>query len=489
MPNLCLDKQTIFITDDSGLQVLNRRGSFRLHGKGLDSLHTQLKPYLDGSLDEETLLQAIPQNSREVVTSYLGKMKTIGALQPSGQHAEAVTEIDVPLDTLLQSPVSSIHFHLNNQRASITTDRDLTAVIPKKSEYKICLIFEQKLDEIIARIEQLTRHNGTVGILLISGVTGRRELQESFAKKMFLQQVLDTLLRSYSDIFQSETRLTVHAVDLECSTLSQLLQLVESPVEQIEFANVKDWFQLVEFSNETQLPLVNARLAAKYLDFPKQAWGLSFQKLERRLILELKSSLIRRFSDNARFQFSKPAHLTSAEERKSGLPASHNEFYVDDSLAELRLICLESFLMKKVNKTELASKSKEHDMLSRESLGNSCQLLMQILSLRLKDFTVNRYQSESGLFVYWLEDFCSYSFIEEKSCFEMLMYIVGRVYYDTRLEATDIRSAALDYVADVILNELVEKHSLELEQSYPEARFIYVEQELWQENLFMGYIG
>lgn len=79
MPRLMLDPGARILSDAEGLQLVHRRGTFRVRGNGINVLHERVAPFLDGRFTRTQLLRAAGDRAA-ALKNYLRRLDECGVL-------------------------------------------------------------------------------------------------------------------------------------------------------------------------------------------------------------------------------------------------------------------------------------------------------------------------------------------------------------------------------------------------------------------------
>jgi hypothetical protein len=287
MTPLRLHEHSLVLPADGVLHVFSRRSLHDLKGKQVDRLHERLVPHLQGTLDEDDLVRAVPLPQAAAVRSYLAGLREAGALGgPGGADPSAQGSVLAPLDALGPHR-TRLRFRVGTRTVEVSIG-GAAALAPEAGAIQVCFVTEAEAQRVLLSPARPGAPAGRATYVVVEGEGGPPSAPEAELRTTFARWLLHNEL----DVLPERDRFRLFRLDAAAGDLKRL-----AVTEGMGTSHLRTLFEqlgVVRAAEVDQVPLVVATAALPFGGERATAFGVSSGAVQRQCLRTLLARVLLR---------------------------------------------------------------------------------------------------------------------------------------------------------------------------------------------------
>lgn len=280
MAPLRLDEHSLVIPADGVLHAFSRRNLHDLKGKQVDRLHERLVPHLQGTLDEDDLVRAVPPPQAAAVRSYLAGLREAGALgDPGGADPVSTGSVLAPLDALGPRR-TRLRFRAGARTVEVSIGGAET-LAREACDIRVCFVTGVEARGVLLSLGGPGASAGRATYVVVDGEGGPLSTPEADMRAAYARWLLHNEL----DVLPDRDRFRLFCLDAATGDLKQL-----AVTEGMGTSHLRTLFEqlgVVRAAEVDQVPLVVATAALPFAGERATAFGVSSGAVQRECLRAL----------------------------------------------------------------------------------------------------------------------------------------------------------------------------------------------------------
>jgi hypothetical protein len=414
---LKLAPHALVIPAEGVLHVFTPRGLFDLKGAQVDRLHERLVPHLQGTVEEDQLLRAVPAAQAAAVRAYLAGLREAGALDAGGE------DLPAPLDALGPGR-TRVRFGPAAHPVEVSIDG---ALAPEAGATRVCFATDAEARATLLRLGSPGARGGSLACVV--GGSGAALEERAVYARWLLRNELDALPR--------QDRFRLFRLHPATGDLQRLAALGGTGAAQLR--TLPEQLGVLRAAEADQVPLVVATAAHPLVGGRATAFGISSKAVHRQLLRVFLGGALLRQGGGARMAgaLGDPARaftpLRGGWPRRAGL-----------AFASCRLELMLELAARWAERRAEARGVGWHptDLLAAASPHPAAAYLQEVLRTRVAALPAECARTPDGLFVVRAGEHRARSFVQAHALAGVLLQVAWDEFYgDCRVPGG--RAAAL----------------------------------------------